>query len=84
MNWSPVVRLRKRPVHVVAPTKLKRLRAYCMMMRVMDSIMPLATIAAPKHIAEMMSQMVLSIPDIPPVEMRLLSDSFPVSIAVEP
>ena len=84
MNWSPVVRLRKRPVLAVVATRPKRWRAKRMMTRVMLSIMPLATITAPKHMAQRMSQIVLSMPDIPPVEIRSLSAGLPVSMAVEP
>ena len=51
---------------------------------VMLSIMPLATITAPKHMAQTMSQIVFSMPAIPPVDTSSLSSAEPVSTAVEP
>lgn len=48
------------------------------------SIIPLATMAAPKHIAHRMSQMVFSIPAMPPVETSSFSEALPVSTPVAP
>ena len=84
MNWSPVVILRKMPVPTVDDTRLMRLRMKRMTIFVMLSIIRLATIAAPKHMAQRMSQMVLSMPAIPLVEISSLSEALPVSTAVAP
>jgi hypothetical protein len=51
---------------------------------VMLSIIRLATIEAPKHIAQSISQMVFSMPAIPLVDTSSLSEALPVSIAVDP
>ena len=84
MNWSPVVILRKMPVPTVDDTRLTRLRMKRMTIFVMLSIIRLATIAAPKHMAQRMSQMVLSMPAMPLVEISSLSEALPVSTAVAP
>ena len=73
MNWSPVVRFRKMPVPTVDDTKLRRVFTKRMMTFVMLSIILLATIAAPKHIAQRISQMVLSMPDMPLVDTNSFS-----------
>ena len=78
MNWSPVAVFRKMPVPTVEATRLTRVRTQRIMTLVMLSSMPLATIAAPKHIAQIISQMVFSIPAIPPVETRSFKASNPV------
>ena len=84
MNWSPVVILRKMPVPTVDDTRLMRLWMKRMTTFVMLSIIRLATIAAPKHMAQRMSQMVLSMPAMPLVEISSLSEALPVSTAVAP
>ena len=82
--WSPVVILRKIPVPTVDETRLMRLRMNRMITPVMLSIIRLATIEAPKHIAQSISQMVFSMPAIPLVDTSSLSEALPVSIAVDP
>ena len=84
MNWSPVVMLRKRPVLAVDATSPTRLRTQLITTRVILSIIPLATMTAPKHMAQRMSQMVLSIPVMPPVDTNSFSSLYPVSIDVAP
>ena len=41
--------------------------------------MPLADMAPPKHMAQMISQIVFNMPTMPRVETKLLSVSLPVS-----
>ena len=75
INWSPVQTLRKMPVPTVDETSDTLLRTHRTMTRVRLSIMPLATIEAPKHMAQRMSQMVLSMPAIPPVDTSSFSSA---------
>ncbi len=84
MNWSPVVMFRKMPEQTVDDTSVKRERTQRMMTRVMLAIMPLATMAEPKHIAQIISQMVFNMPLMPPVDTKSLRAADPVSMAVEP
>ena len=84
MNWSPVVKFRKIPVLTVDETSVKRERTHRIMTLVILDIMPLATMAAPKHIAQIISQMVFNMPFMPPVDTKSLSAADPVSTAVEP
>ena len=81
--WSPVVRLKKRPdatVELTTPivrcaTRRKR--------REIASNIPLPHMTPPKHMAQIMSQMVSIIPPMPLVATRSLSRGLPVSTAVE-
>lgn len=84
MNWSPVVKLRNSPESTVEVTRLVQFRMNDIKALVMLLTMPAATMALPKKTEQRMSQMVLSIPTIPPVDTSWLSDSLPVSTAVEP
>jgi hypothetical protein len=84
MNWSPVVILRKIPVPTVDEISPTRLRMNRMTTPVMLSIIPLATIEAPKHMAQSISQIVYSMPAMPRVDTSSLSEVLPVSTAVEP
>ena len=54
----------------------------CKKIRVMLSSMPLADMAPPKHMAQMISQIVFIIPAIPRVETREFRASLPVCICV--
>ena len=71
-------------MNTVEATRLSRVRTQLMTTLMMLSIIPLATMAAPKHMAQMMSHIVFSIPAMPPVETKSLSASEPVCTAVEP
>ena len=84
INWSPVVIFKKMPVPTVEPTRLTRLFTQRRMTCVKLSIIPLATMAAPKHIAHRMSQMVFSMPAMPPVDTSSFSEALPVSTPVAP
>ncbi len=84
INWSPVVMFRKIPVPTVDETKLNLLCIKRTMTRVILSIIPLATIAAPKHMAQSINHIVFSIPAIPFVEISSFSEENPVSRAVAP
>ena len=57
INWSPVVRLSSKPESTVEPTSEKRVRTQRTITAVKLWIMPLASMAAPKHLAQMMSQL---------------------------
>lgn len=80
--WSPVVRLKKIPEHTV---ELTTLTVRCAMRKnicEMAESIPLPYITPPKHIAQMINQMVSIIPPIPLVATKSLSWAFPVSMAV--
>ena len=84
INWSPVVRLSNNPELTVVDTspvrELMRFISTCVRL----SSIPLAIIAAPKLMAQIINHTVLSIPAIPPVDTRSLRAAKPVSNAVEP
>ena len=63
---------------------LVRVRVKRVSSRVMPSIMPPAAMAPPKHMAQMMSQMVSIIPAMPRVAMSSLTSALPVSSWVAP
>ena len=84
MYWSAVQMFRKRPektVDMIMPTRrfMKRRKT-----AVRLSNMPLAVMAPPKHMAQIMSQMVSIMPDMPRVATRLFRASLPVSTLVPP
>lgn len=83
MYWSLVTMFRSIPVQTVDATRPNVLRMKRMTTEVMLWSIPLATITPPKHMAQRMSQMVLSIPAIPPVDTRSLRVALPVSTFVD-
>ena len=78
-NWSPITRLSKTPDVTVLQTSDTVLWMLFRSMWVMAWSMPLATIHEPKHMAQRMSQMVLSMPAIPRVATRSLMLAMPQS-----
>ena len=70
------------PVANVAPTAVVGRCANRIISRVIAPIIPLPVITPPKHIAQRISQIVLSIPPIPLVDTRSFRAAFPVSMAV--
>ena len=82
MNWSAVQMFKDNPDTTVEATMLVRPRMKCKKIRVMLSSMPLADMAPPKHMAQMISQIVFIIPAIPRVETREFRASLPVCIYV--
>ena len=84
INWSPVATFRNKPVLAVEATRPTLLRTQLITTFVILSIMPLATIAAPKHMAHTISQMVFSMPAMPPVDTSSFNSAEPVSMAVGP
>jgi hypothetical protein len=81
MYWSPVVRLKNIPEHTVEPTTLTVRCAIRKNNCEMAVSIPLPYITPPKHIAQMMSQMVFIIPPIPLVATKSSSSRFPVGMA---
>lgn len=77
--WSAVVMFRNNPEATVEATMLMRVFARRVNTLVMLSSMPPAVIAPPKHIAQMISQIVFIIPDIPLVAIRSLIWLLPAS-----
>ena len=75
---------KKIPDMTVADTIPTRFRMNRMNMEVRLSNIPLAVIAPPKHMAQIISQMVFIMPLIPRVVTRSLSIALPVSIPVLP
>ena len=76
--WSAVQILRNRPeatVEATSPTVrfIKRINTEVMLPNI-----PLAVMAPPKHIAQIISQIVFIIPLIPRVETRSFKSGFPV------
>lgn len=84
MYWSPVVRLKNIPEHTVEPTTLTVRCAIRKNNCEMAVSIPLPYITPPKHIAQIINQMVSIIPPIPLVATKSLSWAFPVSMAVSP
>ena len=82
MNWSAVQMFKDNPDTTVEATMLVRPRMKCKKIRVILSSMPLADMAPPKHMAQMISQIVFIIPAIPRVETREFRASLPVCICV--
>ena len=82
INWSAVQMFKDNPDTTVEATMLVRPRMKCKKIRVMLSSMPLADMAPPKHMAQMISQIVFIIPAIPRVETREFRASLPVCICV--
>ena len=79
MNWSEVQMLSDKPETTVEATVLtvpfmKRRNSWVMLPN-----MPLADMAPPKHMAQMMSQMVFNMPHMPRVETSSFRVSLPVS-----
>ena len=84
MYWSAVATLKKRPEATVEVTMLVRPRVKRVSSRVMPSIMPPAAMAPPKHMAQMINQIVSSIPDMPRVAIKSLISALPASKFVLP
>ena len=84
MDWSPVARFKNMPVPTVEETSDTRFFTKRRTTLVRLSNMRLATMEPPKHMEHMMSQIVLSIPAIPPVLTNSLRESLPVSTLVAP
>ena len=84
MYWSAVVILRNKPEATVEETMLTQLLAKRVNTPVMLSNMPPAVMAPPKHMAQMINQMVSSMPDMPLVAIKSLISAFPVSKLVLP
>ena len=76
--------LSSRPVTTWDVTSEKRPRTMRRSTRVMPSTIPPACMQAPKHMAQRMSHMVLSMPAMPRVETRLLSKGSEVGTSVLP
>lgn len=84
MYWSAVVRLRNKPEATVEETILTQLLANRVNKDVILSSIPPAVMAPPKHMAQMMSQIVSSIPDMPRVAINSLISALPASKLVLP
>lgn len=82
INWSAVQMFKDNPDTTVEATMLVRPRMKCKKIRVMLSSMPLADMPPPKHMAQMINQIVFIIPAIPRVETREFRASLPVCICV--
>ena len=84
MYWSAVVRFSNKPEQTVELTSEKVDFIILRKIDVMLSIMPLAVMAPPKHIAQRISHIVLSIPDIPRVAIKSFTKALPDSRFVLP
>ena len=84
MYWSAVVRFINKPVATVEDTKLTHFLVKRMNTEVMLANMPPAVMAPPKHIAQIMSQMVSIMPDMPRLEINSFISAFPASKEVLP
>ena len=82
--WSAMAMLSIRPVAAVEPTSDTRPRTRCTNRRVMPPTKPPAVMAPPKHMAQMMSQMVPIMPAMPRVATSEVSISLWVGKAVLP
>lgn len=78
MYWSAVARFRNNPEHTVDATMLAVFFMKRTNREVMLPSMPLAVMAPPKHMAQMMSQMVFIIPAIPRVAISSVNMSLSV------
>ena len=78
--WSPVVRLKNIPEHTLEATTLTVRRAIRMKSCEIAVSIPLPYITPPKHMAQMMSQIVPIMPPIPLVVTKLFNNSLPVSM----
>ena len=84
MYWSAVVMLRNKPEATVEETILTQLLAKRVNTPVILSNIPPAVMAPPKHMAQIINQMVSSMPDMPLVAIKSLISAFPVSKLVLP
>ena len=84
MYWSAVQIFSVKPENTVEATILARRCIKRIKTEVIVSNMPLAVMAPPKHIAQIISQIVFIIPAIPRVDTKEFNISFPVSNCVEP
>ena len=84
MYWSAVARFRNNPEHTVDATMLAVFFMKRTNREVMLPSMPLAVMAPPKHMAQMMSQMVFIIPAIPRVAISSVYMSLSVCRLVLP
>lgn len=82
--WSAVHVLKKRPAPTVEHTALAGLRTKRTKRLVMLLIMLLADITPPKHIAQIISQMVSIMPRMPLVATRASISAWPVDMDVLP
>ena len=82
--WSHTARLKNIPAPSVEPTRPARLRVSGSTTEHILSSRPPAFRQAPKHMAQSMSQMVLSMPCMPRVATRALTAALPVSTSVGP
>ena len=82
--WSAVQRLKKIPDPSVEATAEKVRRTNFRKTAVSEPSMPLPVITPPKHMAQMMSHTVLSMPAMPRVATSSSSCGLPVSSAVGP
>ena len=79
MYWSAVQVLRNKPDTTVDDTMLTRVLANFVNTFVILSNMPPAVMAPPKHMAQIINQMVSIMPDMPRVAINSLICSFPAS-----
>ena len=84
MYWSPMVRLQNKPQPTVDVTMLMVLDTDLTSISVMLFSMPLPMSTPENVAATMIRKMVWSIPTIPLVDTKALSDSVPVSMLVLP
>ena len=84
MYWSAVQMFSVRPLTTVEATRLTRRFMKRRKNEVRLSSIPLAVIAPPKHMAQIINQTVFIIPPIPRVATKESSAAFPVSICVLP
>ena len=82
--WSAVQRLKKMPAPTVEATAEKARRTKRRKTEVSAPSIPLPVITPPKHMAQMMSHTVLSMPAMPRVATSSSSCGLPVSSAVGP
>lgn len=84
MYWSAVTIFKNKPEHTVDATMptLRFIKRRNTDVRL--SSIPLAVMEPPKHMAQMISQIVFIIPAIPRVATKLFKASLPVSIWVLP
>ena len=82
--WSLRQMLQNTPIKTVEVTKLKQRRMNFMMSFVMLAIMPLPTMTPPKHMAQIISQMVFIMPPMPRVATSSVSIGLEVLICVLP
>ena len=80
--WSEAVILKNTQVPAVVAIKLPVLSAYLMIGSATLLSSPVASIAPPNTIAQIISQIVLSIPAIPLVESKLFIISFSVVMEI--